>query len=320
MPVLTNMNGRHILRAMLSAVRYNEVMNFRDNIAALRAFLTLPVALLCLLAVSSVATAANPGVLVQERIDRQIKDDKPVVAQVIVCLADNRYQGIAPLSPELGNGQIPSTNLYWGAKYGVKTFLTEKAGWEVVDTPRVIRPGMLKSVVLKKGIRRGLLKHDVYLVAEVWEGEAIKAATKRFLALAAGDSVTTVAVKKDDKTMRLPAGGAADIVAYVGHNGLMDFTLDSLPVQNADALPRSAIILANATKPYFQKYMAATGAHVLLWTTGVISPGAFTLDAALESWIHGDNTDEVLDNVAETYSKYEDCAVKAARSLFEVEP
>jgi hypothetical protein len=295
-------------------------MNFRDNISRLRLCLVLPAAIVCLLAVSSVARAAGPGAAVQERIDRQIDDDKPIVVQVIVCLADNRYQGIAPLSPELGNGQIPSTNLYWGAKYGVKTFLTEEAGWKVVDTPRVVRPGMLESVVLKKKIRRGLFKRDVYLVAEAWEGEAIKAATKRFLALAGGDSVTTVAVKKNDNTIRLQAGGAADIVAYVGHNGLMDFTLDSLPVQNADARPRSAIILANATKPYFQKYMKATGAHVLLWTTGVISPGAFTLDAALESWIHGDNPREVLDNVAKTYSKYENYGAKAARSLFEVEP
>ncbi len=292
-------------------------INFHSIVRTTR-FLTIVTVGLIL--VSTGAVWAADGFSVQRRIVDQIREGKPIVVQVIVCLADNRYQGIAPLSPELGNGQMPSTNLYWGAKYGVKTFLTGEAGWEVVDTPKVIRPGMLKSVVLKKRFPRGLFSGvDVYLVAEAWDGEAIKAATKRFLAIAAGDSVTTVAVKKDGKTIRLPAGGAADIVAYVGHNGLMDFTLDSLPVQNPDALPRSAIVLANATKPYFQKYMAATGAHVLLWTTGVISPGAFTLEAAVESCVRGDNFREVLDNVAETYSKYEDCSIKAARSLFEVE-
>jgi hypothetical protein len=295
-------------------------MNYRILKSLMRTTRFAAIAVLGVILMLAAVISAADGFPVQRRIVDQIREGKPIVVQVIVCLADNRYQGIAPLSPELGNGQIPSTNLYWGAKYGVKTFLTDEAGWEVVDTPRVIRPGMLQSVVLKKWFPRGLFNGvDVYLVAEAWEGEAIKAATKRFLAIAAGDSVTTVAVKKDDKTIRLPAGGAADIVAYVGHNGLMDFTLDSLPVQNADALPRSAIILANATKPYFQKYMAATGSHVLLWTTGVISPGAFTLDAAVESCVRGDNFREVLDNVAETYSKYEDCSIKAARSLFEVE-
>lgn len=39
---------------------------------------------------------------------------------VFVALADNR-QGIAPVPARIGNGQDPANNLYWGARYGIKT-------------------------------------------------------------------------------------------------------------------------------------------------------------------------------------------------------
>ena len=41
---------------------------------------------------------------------------------VYVALCDNKNQGIVPVSKTLGNGQNPTTNLYWGAAYGIRTF------------------------------------------------------------------------------------------------------------------------------------------------------------------------------------------------------
>ena len=38
------------------------------------------------------------------------------VVHVFVALCDNRHQGIVPVRAELGNGQDPRTNLYWGAR------------------------------------------------------------------------------------------------------------------------------------------------------------------------------------------------------------
>ncbi len=43
---------------------------------------------------------------------------------VYVALCDNIHQGIVPIPKDLGNGQSPRTNLYWGALYGVKTYFT----------------------------------------------------------------------------------------------------------------------------------------------------------------------------------------------------
>ncbi|MGZ5013499.1 MAG: hypothetical protein ACXV7E_05720, partial [Methylobacter sp.] len=44
---------------------------------------------------------------------------------VIVSLVDNVSQGIEPVPAKIGNGDDPRNNLYWGAAYGVKTFLSK---------------------------------------------------------------------------------------------------------------------------------------------------------------------------------------------------
>ncbi|TAL47774.1 MAG: hypothetical protein EPN89_08075, partial [Methylovulum sp.] len=48
---------------------------------------------------------------------------------VIVSLVDNISQGIVPVPVKIGNGDDPNSNLYWGAAYGVKTFLSKADGW-----------------------------------------------------------------------------------------------------------------------------------------------------------------------------------------------
>ena len=51
------------------------------------------------------------------------------LVHVFVALCDNRHQGIVPVPAALGNGQDPKNNLYWGAKYGVKTFFARSPHW-----------------------------------------------------------------------------------------------------------------------------------------------------------------------------------------------
>jgi hypothetical protein len=56
------------------------------------------------------------------------------VVHVIVVLCDNRNQGIVPVPAVLGNGQDPMRNLYWGARYGVRTFLGKSSFWQEVHS------------------------------------------------------------------------------------------------------------------------------------------------------------------------------------------
>src|ERR1700730_5837379 len=54
------------------------------------------------------------------------------VVHVFVAPADYRHQGIIPVSAKLGDGEVPSANLYWGAAYGVKTYFRTSSAWELV--------------------------------------------------------------------------------------------------------------------------------------------------------------------------------------------
>jgi len=65
-----------------------------------------------------VAASASADELVQ-RIRTDVAAQRPLVAHVVVALCDNVHQGIVPVPRALGNGQDPSSNLYWGARYGV---------------------------------------------------------------------------------------------------------------------------------------------------------------------------------------------------------
>ena len=49
---------------------------------------------------------------------------------VVVALCDNVNQGIVPVPRTLGNGQDAGRNLYWGARYGVRTYFEKAAGWK----------------------------------------------------------------------------------------------------------------------------------------------------------------------------------------------
>ena len=73
-----------------------------------------------------------------------------------------------------------------------------------------------------------------------------------------------------------------DVVAYVGHKGLMDFRLGK-SFTGHGSQKREAIVLACASKFYFAGALRPTGAQPLLWTTGLMAPEAYTMKAALDA-------------------------------------
>src|SRR5215470_8532912 len=82
------------------------------------------------------------------------------------------------------------------------------------------------------------------------------------------------------------------MVAYVGHDGLMDFRLPMVP-RKRNEMHRDVIILACASKQYFSEPLRASGAYPLLWTTGLMAPEAYTLKSALDGWIDHESNDQV---------------------------
>jgi hypothetical protein len=228
------------------------------------------------------------------------------VIHVVVALCDNTYQGIVPVSPALGNGDDPPRNLYWGAAYGVKSFFRKAQDWSLVADMENPRDRVLERVVFKHKTK------DVYLVADAYRGRNIKQGTFDFLSFAAGNDSETIEVRGGTS---LYAGGSADLIAYVGHDGLMDFSLDQFP-QKSDDRNRSAIILACISKSYFREPIKRTGAKPLLWTTGLMAPESYILKAAIDGWILNESDEKIRERAAGAYNKYQKCGPKAALNLF----
>jgi len=89
---------------------------------------------------------------------------RPRVVHVFVALADNQHQGIVPVPAQLGNGEDPEHNLYWGSAYGVKTFFARSADWERTICGKAPKAAVLERCVFKN---RGA---NVYLVADAYRG------------------------------------------------------------------------------------------------------------------------------------------------------
>jgi len=224
---------------------------------------------------------------------------------VFVALCDNAHQGIVPVPEKLGNGEDPANNLYWGALYGVKTYLSKSRDWTLVATEKTPGGEILERAVFKHKVEAA------YLVADAYRGDKIKKAVEDVLSAAAGNNGKTLTL---DKKL-LGIHGAADLVVYVGHNGLMDFGVDQ-PTLEKGAIPRDAIVLACKSKPYFQPRLAQLKCRSVLLTTGFMAPEAYTLEAALTGWLEKESGEKIRDRAARAYDKYQKCGVKAARRLF----
>jgi hypothetical protein len=245
------------------------------------------------------ACTLTPGLAAQSR---------PRTIHTFVALADNKNQGIVPVAATLGNGDDPERNLYWGSAYGVKTYFSRSADWQLVASRQKPKPEILERCIFKHRTQ------NVYLIADAYQGKQIKQAIVDFLEAAAGGEAENVSVKSGEQTLVLSAGGGADLVAYAGHDGLMDFQLPALP-QSKSARPREAIILACISKSYFSAPLRATGATPLVWTTGLMAPEAYTLKSAIDGWILHETNAQIRERAAAAYDRYQKCGLKGARRL-----
>jgi hypothetical protein len=266
------------------------------------------------------ACAANTGNDVQSRIDSDIAAGRPVVVHVVVALCDLDNQGVGWTTRTLGNGQDPGNNLYWGAMYGTRTFLINQAGWDLVDSEVVSNDGVLKSLLLHDRVERDGREADVYLIAEAWDGARMREALGRFLQIASGHSPCSLKIERGSDTIEVTAGGESHLVAFVGHNGLMDLQLDEYPEASNVAKPISAAVLCCHSYSFFQEPLNAARCHQLLLTTGLMAPEAYTLDAVARSWAGGGSADDVRESAARAYARYQKCGLGGARRLFRISP
>ena len=235
------------------------------------------------------------------------QDTPTRIIHVFTALCDNKYQGIVPVPESLGNGDDPANNLYWGAMYGIKTFFKRSANWDLIKSCQSDSP-VLERCIFKHH------RENVYLVADAYRGKEIRQAIVDFLGAAAGQSSAKINVETDNQESHLPINGNAQLIVYVGHDGLMDFSLDVYPVKQNPG-NRDAMILACLSKTFFRDAITKAGAKPLLWTTGLMAPEAYTLENAFEGWVLHESDSSIRLRAALAYSHYQKCGLEAAKRL-----
>lgn len=222
---------------------------------------------------------------------------------IYVALCDNKYQGIVPVPEKIGNGQNPNSNLYWGCGYGIRTYFKKSAEWKLLRTQK------LDSIRLERLVFKHISK-NYYLIADAYDGQFIQQCTEDFLQSSTGLSKDTIHV--NDKTVGV--AGNSSLLAYIGHDGLMDFELSS-SFQNTDDKKRDVIILACYSKHFFSPHLVNANVNPLVWTTGLMCPEAYTVHDAITGYINNESNDSIRTRAAKAYSTHQKCSEKAARNL-----
>ncbi|MDR3236277.1 MAG: hypothetical protein LBT48_06065 [Prevotellaceae bacterium] len=215
----------------------------------------------------------------------------------------NKNQGIVPVPAKIGNGQDPNNNLYWGCGYGVRTYFKRSKEWKLIRTQKI------DSVRFERLVFKHITK-NYYLVADAYNGQYIKQCTKDFLSSSAGQLKDTLHI--GNQTIGI--AGNSCLLAYAGHDGLMDFHLTET-YTNTDARTRDVIILACYSKRFFSPYLRTANVNPLVWTTGLMCPEAYTLHDAITGYVNNESNELICTRAAKAYSTYQKCSEKAAKNL-----
>jgi len=211
--------------------------------------------------------------------------------EVFVCLCDNEHQGIAKVGAKIGNGMDPAGNLYWGCDDGLSTYFKRSSKWKLTKTTKPKDSPVLVTL--------NFIHHTgkATLIAHAYRGDRMEKCLEDFF------------TKSRD-------AGKDDLIAFIGHNGMMD----SLPVLPEPAkegdVASEAIVLACLTDSYFPAPLKTMNSRPLLLTKSLMYPGSFLLHDALEVWLKGGSKKEMREAAAKAYAKNQGISVKGALTVF----
>lgn len=222
---------------------------------------------------------------------------------IFVALCDNKYQGIVPVPQKIGNGQDPNSNLYWGCGYGIRTYFKKSNEWKFIESHKI------DSVKMERLIFKHITK-NYYLVADAYNGKDIKQCTIDFLNSSSGKEKDTLKVR----STTIGINGNSQLLAYIGHDGLMEFTIEDT-FKNTDNKQRDVIILACFSKMYFSEHLKKANVNPLVWTSGLMCPEAYTVHDAISGYLNKEDNKQIQMRAAKAYDKYQKCGITAAKNL-----
>jgi hypothetical protein len=260
----------------------------------------------------------------------ELQKGRPLVFSIHVALCDNASQGIVPVPAAIGDGDRPDTNLYWGARYGLRTVFDRAPGWTRETRLVTDKGGVLEFVEYRRraepqGAWREAgvtMPFDVRLRAVAWRGRAMAEALTAFTKEVLDPPAETLVLGGD---RRIPLNDPARVVGFVGHNGLMDLPPPVWPfkaLRGADkpALHRGVFVLACKSRPYFAGELLGPRVHNLAMTQSLMAPESYLVEALVEAFVNGEDAAGLGKACAAAYAKHQKVSETAARRIFAVGP
>lgn len=225
---------------------------------------------------------------------------------VFVALCDNDSQGIVRVGEKIGNGDDPEANLYWGCDDGLKSYFSRSSKWKLISKQSDVSEQILRRYIFEHKVTRSVL------VADAYRGSEIRTCLEEFLRSSEGTFEAVIEVKEKGE---LAFGGAADLIAYLGHNGLMEHKIEPQK-QDSEKVERDAVVLCCVSNSYFGERLMRAGTRPVLMTDQLMYPGSFALHEGLEAWFKDASRKAIREGAALAMAKNQKISVKAARGIF----
>lgn len=233
------------------------------------------------------------------------------VIHTYVALCDNESQGIAPVPAKIGDGDNPANNLYWGCSDGARPIFTKSKHWTRLSVSKVQKqPYILERIIFQHKKTKSIL------VVDAWRGSRIEPCIKAFCQALAGQKYENLLIKIGAQEMRINLAGGADFLAFIGHNGLMEFKVPQFPANPNRKQSVDAVVLCCRSKAFFKDHLHTAGTRPMVMTASNMYPGAFILHDVLEEWFTGGNQKKLRLRAAKAYAKNQKISTKSALNVF----
>lgn len=209
--------------------------------------------------------------------------------RVFVALCDNTSQGIIPVGAKIGNGDDPEDNLYWGCDDGFGSHFRRSKKWKVEESQKDVSTTILRRLRLRHADDKELV-----LTAEAYRGSDIRLCLEDF--------------------EKAAGSGEHDLVAFIGHNVLMDMTIPE--AKGKEGNKTGAVVLCCASASYFRPRLEQLGCQPLLLTQQLMYPGSFLLHDVIEVWRKGGSREEMRAAAGRAYARNQKISVAAATNVF----
>lgn len=242
---------------------------------------------------------------------------KPLVISTTLLLWDAAAtgegyfeDGVTKKSWAIGNNY--KHNLYWGAKYGLYTMLSQDQNWKQVLFQNNPSDSQILKVVFarttapnkfwqSKGVR---IPYTTYLVIDVFSYGNIVQAYNNYAKNLFSDGDETIVLP--GSSVPIEAGSKSRIVVFSGHmHAIGSFTLSDYQERATSIYRKATATLSCLSQAVFGNLTISDSVAGLLYTNQMFAPEGYTHLPFYNSIIDGKNAAEILRASSKEYQKYQ---------------